>query len=310
MKFDEIKTKVFLTVGICAAVAIFFLLTVQVWDNTGAKFIYTSYNDSENEVVINSYTGNPVNLKIPKEIDGYTVVAIGDGAFAENTELKKVSIPSSVKYIDDYAFSGCTSLKNVNVEDGLEVIGYRAFYKCTYLREMDLPATLKKIDDEAFRECERLKTLTIPKSCEEIGTDTFRACMSLTLDCSKNDMAKEYAQDNYIATSFAQSTDYTLMKVFGLSLIAVVIFVAIVLLTKKFFGKKDEVEIRFVDSEMSRRDKYKDGLVSDDPSKRTSAKRIGRAKRFGKKENTEDTAENNTQIDEVSSSENNTSEKD
>lgn len=274
MKFDEIRTKVFLTLGVCAIVAVFFLLTIQVWDNTGEKFIYTSYGDSKDEVVINSYTGNPVNLEIPSEIDGFTVVAIGDNAFSENDELKTVSIPSSVKYINNYAFAGCDSLKTVEIEEGLVSIGYRAFYKCAYLRNINLPSTLEKIDDETFRECERLKALTIPKGCKEIGTDAFRACMSLTLDCSQNEMAKEYAQDNYIPTSFKQSADYTLLIVFGLTGATAVVFFAAVILIKKFFGKKDEVQIRFVDSEMSRRDKYKDGLVSDDPSKRTSAKKL------------------------------------
>lgn len=310
MRSGEFKNKLFLTLGICAAVAIFFLLTVQVWDNTGAKFNYTSYGNSENEIVINSYTGNPVDLEIPREIDGYTVVAIGKGAFAENTELKKVTIPSSVKYINDYAFSGCKSLKSVTVDEGLESIGYRAFYKCVYLRNMNLPTTLKKIDDEAFRECERLKTLTIPKNCEEIGNEAFRACMSLTLDCSQNDMAKEYAQDYYIPTSFAQSTDYTHLKVFGLTLIAVVIFVAVVVVTKKLFGKKEEVEIRFVDSEMSRRDKYKDGLVSDDPSKRTSAKRMWLSKKADQKPSDDNDDENESEVDEEAPKENNNSEKD
>lgn len=274
MKFDEIKTKLFLTLGVCALVAIFFLLTVQVWENSGEKFIYSPYQNSEDEIVINSYTGNPVDLEIPKEIDGLKVVAIGNSAFAENIDLKKVHIPSSVKIIDNYAFAGCTSLKSVKIDSGLTTIGYRAFYKCTYLNKVELPNTLEKIDDEAFRECERLKKLTIPKSCNDLGNETFRACMSLTLDCSQNNLAKQYAEDYGIATSFTQSSDYTLFIVFALSLMTLVAFIIAVKLFKKFFGKKEELQIRFIDSEMSRKDKYKDGLVSDDPSKRTSAKEI------------------------------------
>lgn len=291
MKFEEIRTRLFLTLGVCALVAIFFLLTVQVWDNTGEKFIYTPYLNSETEITINAYTGNPVNLEIPSEIDGFTVVSIADNAFASNTELKKVKIPSSVKYIEDYAFAGCTSLKSVEAEDGLLVIGYRAFYKCAYLKEFDLPQTLEKIDDEAFRECERLKVLRIPKSCTQIGNDSFRACMFLTLDCSQNEMALKYAQDNYISTSFTQSTDYTLIKVFVLFILGIAIFVAGVLICKKLFGKKEEVQIRFIDSEMSRKDKYKDGLVSDDPSKRTSARKLW----LGKKRVAEEIEQENSE---------------
>lgn len=305
MKLDELKTKILLTAAVIAAVAIFFLLTLQVWDNTDAEFIYTSSDESKDEIVINSYTGNPVNLEIPKEIDGFTVVAIGDNAFSENNELKKVSIPSSVKHIGDYAFAGCDSLKTVNIENGLNSIGYRAFYKCAYLRSVELPDTLEIIDDESFRECERLKSLSIPKSCKDIGEDAFRACMSLTLDCSKNDMALEYAKDNYIATSFSQSTDYTVVKVIGLSLATLVVFVAVVTLVKKFFGKKDDVEIRFVDSELSRRDKYKDGLVADDPSKRTSARKLWLGKKRSKAQDESQEEDTSESVQEDDSNDNN-----
>ena len=138
--------------------------------------------------------------------------------------------------------------------------------------------------------------------------------MSLTLDCSQNDMALEYAQDNYISTSFTQSTDYTILKVLGLFALGVAIFVAVVLVCKKLFGKKEEVEIRFVDSEMSRRDKYKDGLVSDDPSKRTSAKKLWLGKKRVKEQNepeVEEVAPNSSDENvEVVDSEENNQEKD
>ena len=170
---------------------------------------------------------------------------------------------------------------------------------------MELPDTLEIIDDESFRECERLKSLSIPKSCKDIGEDAFRACMSLTLDCSKNDMAFEYAKDNYIATSFSQSTDYTVVKVIGLSLATLVVFVAVVTLVKKFFGKKDDVEIRFVDSELSRRDKYKDGLVSDDPSKRTSARKLWLGKKRSKAQDESQEEDTSESVQEDDSNDNN-----
>jgi hypothetical protein len=255
MKFEEIKVKLLLTLSVVLMVALFFLITLTVYDNRGAKFMCVPYNDSESEVMITAYTGEPTNLEIPEKIDGKKVVAIGSNAFAGNVNLKKVSIPGGVKSIGEYAFSGCTSLKSCELEEGVEEIGYKAFYGCRYLKEVEIPGTLKKIDDEAFRDCERLSKLKIPKSCTDIGTDVFRACMSLTVIAPDNPIATEYAEKYGIPTSFKESDDFLYVKLALAVLAVVVVFFTVVFIFKKIFGKKDVVEIRFVDSEMSRLEK-------------------------------------------------------
>ncbi len=45
----------------------------------------------------------------------YTVTEIGEGTFENNTNLKEVSIPSSIISIGDKAFKGCSNLKSITV---------------------------------------------------------------------------------------------------------------------------------------------------------------------------------------------------
>ena len=54
------------------------------------------------------------SLKVPSEIDGYKVTAIGDYAFNDCTLLTDVTIPYCVTSISDHAFDGCTGLNVIN----------------------------------------------------------------------------------------------------------------------------------------------------------------------------------------------------
>ncbi len=57
-------------------------------------------------------------LKIPSEYNGADVTEIGQQAFENNTTLKSICIPASVKIIGGMAFYGCTALESVTIEEG------------------------------------------------------------------------------------------------------------------------------------------------------------------------------------------------
>ena len=77
--------------------------------------VYNIYNDYTAQ--INKYPGNPEILTIPESVsyEGYAfkINSIGDYAFLECTNLKSLTIPSSVTKIGQYAFYCCTDLKDV-----------------------------------------------------------------------------------------------------------------------------------------------------------------------------------------------------
>ena len=47
----------------------------------------------------------------------YEVVAIGEGAFQNNTSITEVVLPSSVKKVSDNAFSGCSKLEEIDLSN-------------------------------------------------------------------------------------------------------------------------------------------------------------------------------------------------
>lgn len=163
------------------------------------------------------------SVVIPETVtaDGsvYTVVAVEQGAFAENVSVKSVSLPRSVTHVGDRAFFGCVSLESVTA-DGLLTAGndvftgtpfvtaeefivlgdvllrYNgrsalvgkvpnvsfvadAFAYNPYIKTVILPETVKTVGSGAFALCEDLKNVSLPFSLREIGDKAFFGCVSL-----------------------------------------------------------------------------------------------------------------------------------
>ena len=89
-----------------------------------------TYLKTEQGIQILSYTGHASTVEIPASIEGLPVIAIGDSAFREQTQLQAVVIPEGVVSIGWFAFFGCVSLQHVAMPDSLIQISYGAFDYC------------------------------------------------------------------------------------------------------------------------------------------------------------------------------------
>lgn len=83
----------------------------------------------------------------------------------ENTAIKELKLPSTVKIIQNSAFASCKKLSKVELNDGLETIERNAFYNCINITNIKFPDSLKKID--GFNGTS-LKEVVFPKNVEEI----------------------------------------------------------------------------------------------------------------------------------------------
>lgn len=72
-------------------------------------------------------------VKIPSVINGVTITAIGSSAFANQTKLSQILIPSSVTSIGDNAFFQCVGLKRVAIPISVKSMGRNVFYDCPNL---------------------------------------------------------------------------------------------------------------------------------------------------------------------------------
>lgn len=125
---------------------------------------------------------------------------IGDEAFYQCKNLKKVTIPETVEYIGGGAFYGCSNIWsltynaiNAECESFMEpnaplekiVIGDkvrrlpRGIFSGKEFSEVTLPACLERIDESAFYGCKNLTTINLSDSIRYIGDNAFYGCSSL-----------------------------------------------------------------------------------------------------------------------------------
>ena len=144
--------------------------------------IYTYTLDDANRATITGYNGSATALYIPGEIDGHEVVAIGDRAFQNRTDLKTVMIPDSVTEIQWRAFDGCINISNVTLSKNLKTMGERTFGDCKKITQIEIPKSLDKGGEwnaGAFTGCTNLKKVTIEKGTTKIANNLFSECTGI-----------------------------------------------------------------------------------------------------------------------------------
>jgi hypothetical protein len=120
----------------------------------------------------NSYSGTII---IPNSIDieneERKVTAIEPYAFANCTELRKVSMSNSVTEIGEYAFAG-SNLYQINLSKNITEIKNYTFMG-SGLSSITIPDKVTKIGDCAFWACSYLHDAVLPEGLESIGQAAF-----------------------------------------------------------------------------------------------------------------------------------------
>ena len=152
----------------------------KAYDKSGNPVtLYTYTLDDDDNATITAYKGNATALVIPSTIDGYTVVAIGNGAFRGNVKLAAVMIPDTVTKIEDSAFSGCTGLTSMMVPDSVTDMGTGVFANCTSLTNVTLPNIRQNIVASTFEGCTSLEKIVLPETVTAIRDSAFKNCTAL-----------------------------------------------------------------------------------------------------------------------------------
>ena len=160
------------------------------------------YNVIDEEyVIIKKYNGTDTEIVVPEKIEDKPVTQIGIRAFANCTEITKITLPETVTGIDAYAFSGCTSLAQINIPEKTEYIGNFAFKGCEKLTEIELPDGLTEIRQGAFNDCDLLK-INIPKNAvfSNSAFPEFKGNKNLTAITVAEDSEKYKTVDGVLYT--------------------------------------------------------------------------------------------------------------
>ena len=208
------------------------------------NFRYT-YNVENNvtSITITGYKGTETDVYMPRPImasidgssayEGKRIAAIAPDAFAGNTEITSVTLPSSVPEIPDGAFKGCTALEGVKFDNTSNIlgtvisasstemkrIGDTAFYGCTSLKQIDLGPVGKEytIGAEAFSGCTSLVSAHIEK-VTALGKNCFSGCTALLSVTTSDDKLTEIPENCfYNCTSLSTITLWDHVEKIGAS---------------------------------------------------------------------------------------------
>ena len=118
------------------------------------------------------------DVKDMKDADGNTVKGIS------------YKIPKGVEVIRTKAFYKCSDIRELTLPSTLKTIEEKAFFRCS-IGEIVLPEKLEYIGKDAFSYCTGLKKLESPASVREIGEYAFYNCTSLidiSVGSAENDL--------------------------------------------------------------------------------------------------------------------------
>ena len=122
-------------------------------------------------------------LTVEKNIFGFPVVEICEGAFRDCTKLREISVSDSVIILGSDAFSNCERLEKVRLSESLITVGNRAFAGCTSLKTITIPSTVKELKADVFEGDAYLQQISLPSSCRiPEGDDPFGLGEQLVLD--------------------------------------------------------------------------------------------------------------------------------
>ncbi len=144
----------------------------------------------EEVTVLGCHASLSGDVKIPETISGYKVTAIAEKAFAGNTKIEKLTIPSGVKTIGDLAFAGSKIVVEISAGNESFIAENGVIYNKTKLAllycpvskaqaETSIPVGVKVIGAGAFYGITSIETVKIPDSVKTIGKEAFSGCTAI-----------------------------------------------------------------------------------------------------------------------------------
>lgn len=164
-----------------------------------------NYVANADTAIVKGYSEIPENgeLKLASTVTyggkDYRVTTVQSSAFLSCTDIKKLIVPASIKYIQSGAFESCVNMSNLVLEQGNDQLDAAsdAFKNCAIeetmigrylkksifessksLQKVILCDNIKRIIPYAFGSCSKLEEINLD-NVEEIGYGAFSSCSSI-----------------------------------------------------------------------------------------------------------------------------------
>ena len=167
--------------------------TIDYGDNTSEEYtgqaISHTYNQNDTYTItitgiITAVSPNTLSDTMKTNLKQITipssVTSLGNSCFRDCTGLTSITIPSSVTSLGTYCFYGCTGLTSITIPSSVTSIRHNCFYNCTSLTSITIPSGVTSLGTYCFRGCTGLTSITIPSSVTSLGSGCFRDCTGLT----------------------------------------------------------------------------------------------------------------------------------
>ena len=149
------------------------------------EFLDGKYSDVENtlsQIIVKKTKNDQICITDCGSCDAtvnipYGIDYINKEAFAGQSNMEVLIIPSTVKEIGEAAFADCDSLTTIILSEGLEKIGNNAFSRCTALENIKFPNSLKDIGSKAFSGCNKLSEVEFKNIVVNVKRDAFEDCI-------------------------------------------------------------------------------------------------------------------------------------
>lgn len=168
------------------------LETIEV-DNDNAKYY------AESGVLFSKYK-KKITLEFypaAKAGKSYTVPASVDSieaAFINNKNLKTLTIKAQIKMI--FEIANGSNIEKIILPDSLKFVGEYAFCGCSKLKTIQFGSNVTDILEYAFQDCTSLKTITLPDSVRSVDKDAFTGCKAKIVKAS---YLKKQKDGSYVA---------------------------------------------------------------------------------------------------------------
>ena len=129
---------------------------------------YFTYEEWQEGYAIYSCTSDDKVVRVPKEIKGKPVIAIGERGLANLKNCEAIVLPDTVRYLAKAAFAIDGALKYVYLGKSIETVQDDFFNGCSSLEEVTFPEGTKSIGTLVFWGTKSIKSITIPASVTEI----------------------------------------------------------------------------------------------------------------------------------------------
>ncbi len=159
-------------------------------------------------------------VEIPGTISGYKVTAVGEKAFAGNSNIEKLVISADIKSIGDRAFAGGKFDVEVSADNADYMTENGVLYNKTKLTliycpanklgaKAEIPVGVTALANGAFSGSDKMESVKIPDSVLKIGASAFEGCTALKnvyFDGTKTEWGKIAIGENNSALTNAVVT--------------------------------------------------------------------------------------------------------